>query len=76
MIKKIREDRKISLERLSKDCCVSVDLLKRIENGYKPSPEILKKIARALKVDYAFLKFFVDSAWKKRNKTKRKGKKR
>jgi transcriptional regulator with XRE-family HTH domain len=72
MIKRIREDRKMGLERLSKTCGVSENHLKRIENGHKLSPQTLKKIAKALKVDYAFLKFFVDSAWKKRNKTKRK----
>lgn len=72
MIKKIREDREISLERLSKTCGVSVNHLRKIENGHKPSPETLKRIAMVLKVDFAFLKFFVDSAWKKRNGTKRK----
>ncbi|HVP35512.1 MAG TPA: helix-turn-helix transcriptional regulator [Terriglobales bacterium] len=76
MIKRIREDRKISLERLSKACGVSENHLKRIENGHKPSSETLKKIAKVLKVDYAFLKFFVDSALKKRNNTKRNRKKR
>jgi len=76
MIKRIREDRKISLERLSKTCGVTVNHLKRIENGHKPSAETLKKIAEALKVDFAFLKFFMDSTWKKRNKTKRNRKKR
>ncbi len=76
MIKRIREDREMSLQRLSKACGVSENHLKRIENGFKPSPETLEKIAKALKVDYAFLKFFVDSAWKKRNKTKLNRKKR
>jgi len=76
MIKRIREDRKISLERLSKACGVSENHLKRIENGFKPSSETLRKIAKALKVDFAFLKFFLDSAWKKRNKTKPNRKKR
>lgn len=76
MIKRMREERGMSLERLSKACGVSENHLKRVENGFKPSPETLKKIAEALKMDYAFLKFFVDSAWKKRNKTKRNGKKR
>jgi transcriptional regulator with XRE-family HTH domain len=76
MFKKIREDRKMSLEGLSKACGVGINHLKRIENGHKPSSETLKKIANALKVDFAFLKFFVDSAWKKRNRTKRNGKKR
>ena len=75
MIKRIREDRKMSLERLSKTCGVSVNHLKRIENGHKPSSETLKRIAEALKVDFAFLKFFMDSAWKKRNRIKRKRKK-
>ena len=68
MIKRIRKDRKISLERLSKTCGVTVNHLKRIENGHKPSSETLKRIAEALKVDFAFLKFFMDSAERKRNK--------
>ena len=76
MIKRIREDRKISLERLSKACGVTVNHLKRIENGRKPSSETLKRIAEALKVDFAFLKFFIDSARKKRNRTKPNRKKR
>ena len=76
MIKRIKDDRKISLERLSKTCGVSVNHLKRIENGHKPSSETLKGIAKTLKVDFAFLKFFVDSARKKRNRTKPNRKKR
>jgi transcriptional regulator with XRE-family HTH domain len=78
MIKRIREDRKISLERLSKTCGVSVNHLKRIEKGRKPSSATLKRIAEALKlkVDFAFLKFFIDLAWKKRNRTKPNRKKR
>ena len=68
MIKRIREDRGISLERLSKTCGVSVNHLKRIENGHKPSSETLKRMANALKVDFAFLKFFIDSVERKRNK--------
>ncbi|MCJ7645663.1 helix-turn-helix transcriptional regulator [bacterium] len=76
MIKRIREDRKISLERLSKTCGVTVNHLKGIENGHKPSSDTLKRIAEVLKVDFAFLKFFMDSARKKRNRTKPKRKKR
>jgi len=76
MIKRMREDRGISLEKLSKTCGVSVNHLKRIENGHKPSSETLKRIAEALKVDFAFLKFFMDSAERKRNRTKPNRKKR
>jgi len=75
VIKRMREDRGISLEKLSKTCGVTVNHLKRIENGHKPSSETLKRIAKALKVDFAFLKFFMDSAWK-RNRTKPNRKKR
>jgi transcriptional regulator with XRE-family HTH domain len=52
-IKKIREDKNLSLNQLALYSGVSAAHLSRIERGLRePSPEILRKIATALKVPY------------------------
>jgi len=52
-IKKIREEKNLSLNQLALYSGVSAAHLSRIERGLRePSPEILRKIAAALKVSY------------------------
>ncbi|SHF31065.1 Transcriptional regulator, contains XRE-family HTH domain [Thermoanaerobacter uzonensis DSM 18761] len=52
-IKKIREEKNLSLNQLALYSGVSAAHLSRIERGLRePSPEVLRKIAAALKVSY------------------------
>ncbi|WKV08160.1 helix-turn-helix transcriptional regulator [Thermoanaerobacterium sp. CMT5567-10] len=52
-IKKIREDRKLSINQLALYSNVSAAHISRIERGLRePSPEILKKISEVLDVPY------------------------
>jgi len=52
-IKKLREERKLSINQLALYSGVSAAHISRIERGLRdPSPEILKKISQALKVPY------------------------
>lgn len=52
-IKKIREEKELSINQLALYSKVSAAHISRIERGLRePSPEILKKISEALKVPY------------------------
>ncbi|HHW56795.1 MAG TPA: helix-turn-helix transcriptional regulator [Clostridia bacterium] len=52
-IKKIREEKNLSLNQLALYSGVSAAHLSRIERGFRePSPEVLRKISTALKVPY------------------------
>lgn len=52
-IKKLREERKLSINQLALYSDVSAAHISRIERGLRePSPEILKKISQALRVPY------------------------
>lgn len=52
-IKKLREERKLSINQLALYSDVSAAHISRIERGLRePSPEILKKVSQALKVPY------------------------
>jgi transcriptional regulator with XRE-family HTH domain len=52
-IKKIREEKELSINQLALYSNVSAAHISRIERGLRePSPEILKKISEALKVPY------------------------
>ena len=52
-IKKLREDKELSINQLALYSDVSAAHISRIERGLRePSPDILKKIAEALKISY------------------------
>lgn len=56
-IRKLRKEREMTIRQLELYSGVSNSYLSQLENGKRgiPSPDILKKLAKGLKVDYVFL---------------------